>query len=83
MWHLWCLLAIFYHRQVPFPLIMKVQVYWSEITHYTGEIEIPDNLSKEEELNWVRNNTNEWEMDWREPDVIDIYWDTFYVEEVQ
>ena len=40
MWHLWCLLAIFYHRQVSFPLIMKVQVYWSQITHYTNEVEI-------------------------------------------
>jgi hypothetical protein len=38
---LWCLLAVYYDREVPFPLIMKVQVYWSEITHYTNEVEIP------------------------------------------
>ena len=28
---------------------MKVQVYWSEITHYTGEVEIPfDDFDSEE-----------------------------------
>ena len=57
MWHLWCLLAIFYHRQVPFPLIMKVQVYWSEITHYTGEIEIPfEDLDTKEAHEYIEQN---------------------------
>jgi len=57
LWYLWRLLAIFYHRQVPFPLIMKVQVYWSEITHYTGEIEIPfEDLDTKEAQEYIEQN---------------------------
>ena len=60
-----------------------VQVQWNETHSYSAEIEIPDNLSKEEELDWVMNNTDDWGMGWREPDEINTDWDTFYVEEVQ
>ena len=57
MRYLWRLLAIFYHRQVPVPLIMKVQVYWSEITHYTGEVEIPfDDLESCEAQEYIETN---------------------------
>ena len=60
----------------------KVYVDWVEHHVYSAEIEIPDNLSPEEERDWVLNNTDEWEMDWREPDEINIDWDSFYVNEV-
>lgn len=36
---------------------MKVQVYWSEITHYTGEIEIPfEDLDTKEAQEYIENN---------------------------
>ncbi len=36
---------------------MKVQVYWSEITHYTGEIEIPfDDLESCEAQEYIEKN---------------------------
>ena len=60
-----------------------VEVYWSEIHHYSAEIEIPDNLSHEEEVDWVMNNTDDWGMGWREPSEIATDWDSFSVEEVQ
>ena len=60
-----------------------VQVLWSETHSYSAEIEIPDNLSHEEELDWVMNNTDDWGMGWREPDEINTDWDSFYVEEIR
>ena len=57
MRYLWRLLAVYCYRQVPFPLIMKVQVYWSEITHYTGEIEIPfEDLDTKEAHEYIEQN---------------------------
>ena len=36
---------------------MKVQVYWSEITHYTGEVEIPfDDLESKEAQEYIDKN---------------------------
>ena len=36
---------------------MKVQVYWSEITHYTGEIEIPfEDLESNEAQDYIERN---------------------------
>ena len=36
---------------------MKVQVYWSEITHYCGEVEIPfDDLESKEAQEYIENN---------------------------
>ena len=36
---------------------MKVQVYWSEITHYTGELEIPfDDLESNESRDYIEQN---------------------------
>ena len=36
---------------------MKVQVYWSEITHYTGCIEIPfDDLDTNEAQEYIEKN---------------------------
>ena len=50
-------MAIYYDCEVPFPLIMKVQVYWSDITHYTGEIEIPfDDLESCEAQEYIETN---------------------------
>ena len=60
----------------------KVIVDWVEHHIYSAEIEIPDNLSPEEELEWVIHNTDDWGMDWREPDEINIDWDSFYLNEV-
>ena len=57
MCYLWCLLAVYCYRQVPFPLIMKVQVYWSEISHRTGIIEIPfDDLESCEAQEYIEKN---------------------------
>lgn len=60
----------------------KVQIMWTEFHNYEAEIEIPDNLSHEEELDWVMNNTDEWGMGWREPDEINTDWNSFYVEDL-
>ena len=36
---------------------MKVQVYWSEITHYAGELEIPfDDLDSNEAQDYIEQN---------------------------
>ena len=36
---------------------MKVQVYWSEITHYTGQIDIPfDDLESKEAHEYIEKN---------------------------
>ena len=36
---------------------MKVQVYWSEITHYAGEVEIPyDDLDSKEAQDYIEKN---------------------------
>ena len=36
---------------------MKVQVYWSEILHYTGYIEIPfDDLESKEAQDYIEKN---------------------------
>ncbi len=57
-----------------------VQVHWTETHSYSAEIEIPDNLSHEdEEVKWITLNTDEWEMGWREPYEIKTDWDSFYI----
>ena len=54
---MWCLLAIYYDCEVPVPLIMKDQVYWSEITHRTGIVEIPfDDLESKEAQEYIEKN---------------------------
>jgi len=60
----------------------KVIVDWVEDHIYSAEIEIPDNLSPEEELDWVMNNTDDWGLEWHEPIQIETDWDSFYVHEV-
>lgn len=61
----------------------KVQVYWSEFYNYSAEIEIPDNLSNEEELDWIMNNTHDWGMGWHKPYEVNTDWDSFYIEEMR
>ena len=64
----------------------KVTVYWTEFHSYSADIEIPDNISNEEELDWVMNNTDVWGMDSHEPFEIETAWDSFekvYVEEIE
>ena len=36
--------------------MQKVTVYWDEVQSYCADLEIPDNLSPEEEYNYVRMN---------------------------
>lgn len=59
----------------------KVTITWTEFHNYEAEIEIPDNLSHEEELDWVMNNTDDWGMGWREPDEINTDWDSFEIDQ--
>ena len=61
----------------------KVIISWCEMHNYEAEIEIPDNLSPQEEIDWVVNNTDDWGMGWREPTEIETDWDSFQVEEVK
>jgi hypothetical protein len=61
----------------------KVTVSWTEFHSYSTEIEIPDNLSNEEELDWVINNTNDWSMGWHKPFEIETAWDSFVIDEVK
>ena len=35
---------------------MKLSVYWSEITHYNAEIEVPDGMSEEEIENYIHED---------------------------
>ena len=76
------MLAISQDRPIPLTLIdtmKKVTITWTEFHHYEAEIEIPDDLSHEEELDWVMNNTDEWGMGWRESDDINTDWDSFNI----
>jgi hypothetical protein len=57
----------------------KVIVNWYETHHYESEIEIPDNLSHEEEIDWITLNTDDWGMGWSEPYEIITDWDSFEV----
>ena len=61
----------------------KVKVNWCETHYYEAEIEIPDNLSYEDEVDWVVNNTDDWGLAWREPYEISTDWDSFEVEDVE
>ena len=60
----------------------KVQVQWTEFHNYEAVIEIPDNLSPEEEIDWVTLNTADWGIEWFEPYHINIDWYSFQVYEV-
>ena len=35
---------------------MKLTVYWSEITHYNADIEVPDGMSDEEIENYIHED---------------------------
>ncbi len=57
-------------------------IRWTEFHNYEAEVEIPDILEGlEEELNWVMSNTNDWDLEWREPYQINIDWDSFEIDE--
>ena len=56
-----------------------VTIEWTEFHNFEAEIEIPENLSGEEALDWVMMNTDTWGMDWREPYDINTDWDTFEI----
>jgi hypothetical protein len=60
----------------------KVLVNWCEKHYYETEIEIPDNLSPEEEIDWVICNTDEWKHCWLEPYEIVTDWDSFEIESI-
>lgn len=57
----------------------KVVVNWCEMHYYEAEIEVPGTITEEEELDWVMNNTDDWEKGWREPYEICTDWDSFEV----
>ena len=61
----------------------KVVVHWIEIHKYEAEVEIPEGMTKEEELDYVSLNSESWEIYWREPYAVDIDWDSFEVEDVE
>ena len=58
-----------------------VRIRWTETHHYEAEIEIPDGLDPEEQVEWVQNNTDEWGLGWRDPDEINTDWDSFEIRE--
>jgi len=58
----------------------KVTVEWVETHKYSADIEVPDNLSHKEELDWVMNNTDKWGMGLGFPDDIETDWDSFNIE---
>ena len=60
----------------------KVTITWTEFHNYEAVIEIPDNLSPQEEIDWVTLNTDDWGMGWREPIEIETDWDSFNVYEM-
>jgi hypothetical protein len=61
----------------------KVIICWTEFHNYEAEIEIPEGLTKEEEIDWITLNTDEWDADRREPYEINTDWDSFEIEEVK
>ena len=61
----------------------KAKVQWTEFHNYEVEIEIPDNLSKEEEVDWVMNNSDDWGMWSSIPYDIVPHWDSFHVEDAE
>ena len=60
----------------------KVRVEWVETHCYEAEIEVPDGLSNEDEMDWVINNKFEWDTGLREPYEINTDWDGFEIYEV-
>ena len=57
----------------------KVRVEWVETHCYDAEIEVPANLSKEDELDWVLNNKSEWDTGLRKPYEINADWISFEI----
>jgi len=61
----------------------KVFVDFVEHHIYSVEVEIPDNLSPEEELDWVMENRDIlFESKWPDPIEIETDWDSLNVYEV-
>jgi len=57
-------------------MMKKVTVNWCEMHYYEAEIEIPDNLSHEDELYWVVGNKHKWD-EGIAPYEICTDWDSF------
>ena len=61
----------------------KVFVDFVEHHMYSVEAEIPDNLTKDEEIDWVINNRDLlFDGVWPQPIDIETDWDSFQVNEV-
>ena len=60
----------------------KVRANWCEIHYYEAEIEIPNNLSYQDEMRWVEETMKDWSMTVHEPYEISLDWDSFEVEDV-
>jgi hypothetical protein len=57
----------------------KVEITWTEFHDYSAEIEVPDNLSDKETLDWIQSHTDEWGMGWQSPDDIETDWESLRV----
>ena len=66
----------------------KITVYWTEVMHFKGDLEVPDGLDKEEEYScggeaeydWVSNNLP---FDVAKDIGSEIEWDSIEIEEVE
>lgn len=58
----------------------KVRVYWTEVMHFKGDLEVPDGLDKEAEYDWVSNNLP---FDVAKDIGSEIEWDSIEIEEVE
>jgi len=56
-----------------------ITIQWTEFHNFEDEIEIPENLSGEEAIDWIFKNTGPWGLDWREPYEIVTDWDSFEI----
>jgi len=59
----------------------KKIVRWTEFHNYEAEIEIPEGLDADEEIEWVTNNPGTWSAGWHDPYEINTDWDSFEIDE--
>ena len=60
----------------------KVQVEWVETHCYAAEVDVPNNISEEDELDWVLKNKSGWDAGCESYD-IHIDWLSFQIYEVE
>jgi hypothetical protein len=57
----------------------SVTILWTELHHYEAKIEIPENLSHEEEIDWIILNMDTCGMKPREPWGMNTDWDSIHI----